>query len=321
MLYVEDIEALKFWLSPARVMLDGQALSRLSSLRGCPRTARESSWHSLEELPYTFEHPTLAVPAPEFRVQRKRFDYHVWTHEIPRGSFCRVSDDVAVASPALAIAQSAKRFREEHLAQAVCSLAGSYITPPGKRAGLIDGLEPIVTIEELWDMTESLKGICNCEHLQSALKYAAENSASPGETKVLLACAMPRQKGGLHTGGWEMNPEIRLPYRLQRYLDKKKVYPDLLSREHNLVVEYDSDERHSTEAERASDEKRAVALNLMGYTVISVRAHHLRSASAFEGPAQEILKAFKKTRVESNAKQLASRGRLLASLRSNPLLP
>lgn len=320
MLYVEDIAALKFWLSTARVALDGQTLARLSALDGCPATARESAWHSLDEAPYSFERPTLAVPEPRLRVQRKRFDYHVWTRPIPPGSFVRITHDLAVASPALAIAQVSQSLHEEHLAQAICSLAGTYMTPPGKRAGMIDELEPLVTIEELLIMAEELKGMYSTRRLRAVLKYVAGGSASPGETKLLLACAMPKTRGGLFVQGWQMNLELEVPYKLQRYLGQSKIKPDLLLAEHDLILEYDSDERHSDQPQKAKDEKRRVVFELMGYKPIPVYTPHMGSAYAFEAVATEVLGIVGRKRINSTPQQLAARETLLKSLSNNPLL-
>lgn len=321
MLYIEDISALQYWLSTARVVHDGQKLQRLSALENCPDNSRESSWHTLDSLPHEFEDsPVLAVPSPEFRVQRKRFTYHVWTRPIPAESFMKVADDIAIACPALSLVQASRNFREEHIAQVLCSLAGSYMIPSGGSAGMIDELQPLVTLREVRDMQREMRGICSPRHLNSALLYAAENSASPGETKLLLLCTMPKTKGGLATRNWKMNVEMEVPFKLRRYLDQPTIKPDLISTEHDLILEYDSDERHSPIEQLRKDEKRRIVFEAMGYKVISVRTHHMRSAACFEPIAKETLSSLGRKRKDSTESELAARDLLLNSLRRNPLL-
>lgn len=323
MLYVEGISALEYWLSPARVVHDGQNLPKLSSLEDCPRTSRESSWQKLDDLPCNFdfvEKPTLAIPGREYRAQRERFKYHVWSHEIPKESFLQVSNDAAVACSALAIGQVGHGLREEHIAQVVCSLAGSYITMPGKHGGMIDKLTPLVTIEELRKMAGDLEGLCSTKKLVSALEYAAENSASPAETNLLLLLSMTRRKGGADIRGWEMNVEMEVPFKFRRYLGQSHITPDLLAREQSVVLEYDSNERHGDKEQQEKDKKRVVVLQAMGYKVIAVHTADVRNALAFQDIIDKTLEALGKKPMRTSPAMFESRQKLIDSLRNNPLL-
>lgn len=322
MLYVENISALRFWLSLARVALAGQRLETVSSLEECPKSALESSWHTMKGLPcnYDFEGATLAVPDARLRTQRRRFKYHVWTQQVPPHSFLKVSDEVAVASPPLSIVQAAGRIEDEHLAQIIESLTGTYVCAPGKRSGMIDELQPLTTVHEIIQMAESLKGLYRTERILKILRHCADNSGSPEETNLLLLCSLPRTKGGLHTDGWEMNPELNLPSVLRRYLGQPTIKPDLLSRDRSLAIEYDSDLWHGTLDRRAKDQKRVNALTVMGFKVVTVRTKDVKTAGAFEEKAQIIMKTFGRQRVESTSTQLEARQGLIDRLKNNPWL-
>lgn len=321
MYYLEDISALEYWTSSQRALLDGKTWEPISSLADCPKTAKESTLDPVLAIPCVSRHLNLAVPSQDCRPRHDRVSYHVWTKPIPEKSFWRINDEVAVASPALMLVQVASKLLQIHYAQISCSILGSYLPVQGDRAGMIDGLKPLATLKELIDMCKKVKGIYSSKHVYPTLKYLAENSASPRETDLLLLVSMTKKKGGLNRRGWEMNPELDIPSAaMRRYLGQSTIKPDLLMRDKMVVLEYQSDEWHSTAQAIEEDEKRKVVFEAMGYKVVAVYTSDMKDAFTFERVAELIYTALGEKYTCATDQQLVARQCLINELNNNPWL-
>lgn len=314
MMYVDDISALAFWTSAARGKVSLGPRNRVSELRSCPASPAESDRADLSALPEEAFPLHLAVPAPELRVRRSRFKYRVWPNGIPRGSFIVVNDHVAVASPALALAETCKKASVLTTCQHICELRGSYVRLRG--GGMIDHLQPATSAREIEETACALRGRFDTRKLLAALELSGANSASPKETEQYLLFSLGKRRGGAGIDCWEMNVPLDVPKEFQRYLGKEKVFPDLYNEKHKVDVEYVSGACHDNPKSWHSDSRRTNVLRAMGIQVIPVHPEDIATASKFENIVKMASEALGLAYRPASQQTLAARARLMRELRS-----
>lgn len=130
-------------------------------------------------------------------------------------------------------------------------LCGSYQT---KRTGTSSAyqVEPLSSVRSLADFAARNPSLRGAAKAAKALRYVADNSASPRETKKAILLGLPMMYGGYGLGIPRMNYEVKANPAAQALTGKSCFRCDLCWPEAKLDVEYQSRESHSGEEKRLS---------------------------------------------------------------------
>lgn len=213
---------------------------------------------------------------------------HVCTSRFKGDSFLRLGDGICASAPALAFIQEAARCEDEiSLIELGFELCGTYQSwrtgvPTRYRA------KPLASVRALSDYVSDNPSVRGSGKAARALRYLADGSASPRETKQALVLGLPMGYGGHGLGIPRMNYEVRANAAARAISGRSSFRCDLCWPELKIDVEYQSREWHEGEASRLADSRRTNALMAMGWTVIGVTNDELESFAATEGIAQTI---------------------------------
>lgn len=268
--------AFKYWL---------QASSR--PLEECFFADLAGADHSAEALLkdariFHIEDPIhVLVAKPDHRHVSVLLNAHVLPRNLPPGSFVRLTDSLFIISPECCFLFAANALSLPELVCAANDLCAIY------RRDAISALEqsgrPALTnketMEKYLDRSYNIKGL---KSAKQALKYAVDCSNSPMESKLAALFCIPMGMGGFGLPGPSMNPVINLPTNAASFLGRDNCRADMVWYIPKVIVEYDSNLTHLSREQHHYDKKRATALAIAGYTVISVTADHLNSHSSID---------------------------------------
>lgn len=153
---------------------------------------------------------------------------------------------------------------------------------------------PLTTQARIYEFVSKNKFVRGRRRALQATQYIRDNCRSPMEALMYMLLCLPNYYGGAGLTGSLFDYKVDLSMKDRRRLKKSCLYADLAFRESDLLLEYNSVERHSEEDERIKDEKRADVLRSMGYTVIFVEQRDLYDLRQFDALVRLLRKHLKK---------------------------
>ena len=246
---------------------------------------------------------------------------HVWSAEVPEGSFYDLGGDVFVASPGFMFLAAASTISLVALIAFGCELCGLYSFDADEKRGFRKRSKPLTTARKLRDYLMGAKGCPGCAKALSALSHVVDNSASPMETFDVLALCLPYRLGGYGLQVPVMNKEVPLSPRAARIAKRQRCFADMCYEAIKLDIEHHGKLDHSSEGDVASDRARVNALKEMGYEVIELTIGQVGDLVAFEYIVERIAKLLgkrlRKIRLGAISERVALRKELFGWNRSN----
>lgn len=222
----------------------------------------------------------ILVESPGRRPRRGDVTAHVWSTQVPSGSFLTIGDGMHLCSPAFLFVQQAPSLGLVQTINYGNELCGLY-SVDGSARGMND--HPAFTtpqqLQALLDQCRRGKGVKIARH---ALRWVIPSCRSPKESETYLLTCLPRDFGGYAIRPRpEANATIEVPTDL-RYLTRVRSYEvDLLWRDCMAVVEYDGSD-HNDPEQRMLDDTKTHVLQSMGYLVIRITWEILRNPREFD---------------------------------------
>ena len=216
------------------------------------------------------------------------FKPHVCTSRLAGTSFYHLDGGVYFSVPALAFLHEATQANDMiSLLELGYELCGTY---QSQRTGVPTkyDVEPLASTRVLSGYVSNNSSVKGAKKAAHAIRYLADGSASPRETKQALILGLPMMYGGYGLGIPRMNYEVRTSEAARAISGKASLRCDLCWPEHKLDVEYQSRECHEGESSRLSDSRRTNALLAMGWTVVGITNDELDSYVATETIAKTI---------------------------------
>lgn len=208
---------------------------------------------------------------------------HVESAALPVGSVLDTQNGFCVCSPELCFVQMAAVWGIEKLIQLGFELCGTYDTTNGD----VRECAPLTTVDRLDVFLASLGPMHGKKNASYALRYVANNSASPRETALAMLLCLPYRMGGYGIPMPQMNCRVDLGKRERRIAGRNYLVCDLYWPEARLDVEYDGGDH--VEVERmAKDSMRRDALVSMGITSLSVTKQQIDHGGSLNGIAHVI---------------------------------
>ncbi len=150
------------------------------------------------------------------------------------------------------------------------------------------GRRPLTSIDALKCFIDVKKGMSGTRIARVALLYLVENSASPMETICVMLLCLPTCYGGYGIPLPALNWKNRMGAKKQRWAGKSHYKFDLYWPEAGLVVEYDSNERHTGSARIGNDAIRRDITSTMRDSFIVITNNQIRNTAAFDAVAHII---------------------------------
>ena len=213
---------------------------------------------------------------------------HVCAAPLAGREFCRLAEGAFSAGAALALVQIAVDEKSPiALLELVYEACGTYQT---RRTGVGSAYDvpPLACVDDLRAFVARNPSLAGAGTLGRVLRYAADRSASPRETKQALVLGLPLRQGGEGLGIPRMNFVVRASPAARAIAGRSSFRCDLCWPEAKLDVEYQSRFAHEGEASRLRDSRRTNALMAMGWTVVGVTNDELDSPAATETIARTI---------------------------------
>ena len=245
----------------------------------------------------------LCIMKPSGTSRYSSADYKCITlpKHIPKNSFVKLGEgmlpedlqdlgiNIYVASPEYCFLAAASELTIPQLVELGCNLCANYAID-SKNAQSQSFRAPIskaAIIKNFISEAENNKGLYKA---RKAAKYICDGSNSPMESRLAVVSILPFFLGGLNMHKPDLNKEIDLSLEGAAVLGRKTCKCDIVWEEQKLIIEYDSNKVHLTAEQHAYDKKKATALMLSGYKVISITYEDIKNVTKIENMLKLIRK-------------------------------
>lgn len=237
---------------------------------------------------------------------------HVWRGRFAPGSFVKLESEVFVSSPEMSFAQMAAELPLIQLVAYGYDLCGTYVRNQDSAEGFHKRTKPLTSVNRLSRFVDKLDGRNGAKKARRALRFIADNAASPMEAIVTMSLCLPRMIGGY---GLEL-PELntRIDVKEKSLVNRDHFECDLYWREHRAAVEYDSREHHAGAEAESHDSSRRSALLAQRVTVVSVTPEQFFDARRFDETARAVAKLTGKRLPPNDASWMMKRYRMRTEL-------
>ena len=304
--------ALAFWLAqPSR---SGYPLIRRS-----PDTLPSGPFgdHSAEcaalVLPREASSTIHVIASDPRKKSSSRFRVHSHTARLSSSSIARVSGEILVCSPELALMQSAPMLSDVDFIRAGYQLCGTYRLHDEQS---LYSVEPLTSPAKLAASFEKASGANGAKRARQLVRFVLANSASSRETMLAMHLSLPYRLGGLGLPAPVLNPTLKLTAFQQQLAGKQYLVPDLYWPDSKVGMEYDSDEFHTGSRKIARDSHRRDVLSHLGIREIGMTKLQFNDLVAFNKVAHIAAKAvghrINPRRSDFAARQFDLRAQLLA---------
>lgn len=216
------------------------------------------------------------------------YEPHVCMTTLSGKPFYQLAENVFFSSPTFAFVQMAP-LEDDLIAllELGYELCGSYRT---RKTSALPAYQvnPLMSVRDLNTFVSQNPALRGSRKARRVLRYLADGSASPRETKQALLYGLPAMYGGYGLGIPSMNFEVKASNAAYAISGRRSFRCDLCWPKAKIDVEYQSRETHEGEENRIRDSRRANALSSMGWTVVSVTNDELDSLDATDTITQTI---------------------------------
>lgn len=140
---------------------------------------------------------------------------------------------------------------------------------------------PITTTQKIQRYLQKAEGIRGIKTARAAIRYVIDHCNSPMEVSLAVLSRLPFSRGGYALVTPTMNKKLKLSSTSGR-IKIQKIRGDMVWEGQKVVVEYDSNLSHLQKEQHEYDKRRATAITLSGYQLVSLTAGQLATFSAVE---------------------------------------
>lgn len=229
----------------------------------------------------------VLVTSDRERVQRKGVRCCLAKTGMPSSSFVYADGGVPLVSPECCFLRLARQLPVPELAKVGMLLSARFSFD--EERGLVGRRNPLTSTKSLAAYIGKADNSAGVKAARRALRFLADNAASPPEIDACLLLCLPVMLGGYGCPLPEINGHVKLRAEVAQTLGYADCYGDLLWRDAKCIVEYTSEQYHTGYRKQVSDEMRRAALEAMGYRVFLLTKPQLYNQVAFEGLVRPIL--------------------------------
>lgn len=227
------------------------------------------------------------------------------TPQLPSGALLRPDErlelpgDVFIASPELAFFVESRTMKLPVALVVALELCGTYdlapsFLPAGNAGSFLTNAKVAMTPASLARFADSLppktKGRANALAVSS---LAACGSASPMESRLYCALALPVRNGGYGISGLRLNEPIELNGEDRAALGTQAMRVDLMAASDRVGIEYESQRWHETGVNQQRvrlDKKRIAIAQFHGVTLLPLTWDVVRDPALFHPFVREFMR-------------------------------
>lgn len=231
-----------YWLSaPCRP--SSKSAVGTNALKRCVPTARTVAY--LEKIFPQIPQPYHALVPDHRKSTVPQAVTHVSIYPYREKPFVRIADGVYASCPELCFVQLALVLPLHELLKAGDALCGTFFIDPSSRNGL-GSRAPLTSKRRIESFIRRNAGLRGSAAAKSALRFVADNAASPPEAFLWSVLSIPHRYGGYALPGLEMNRRVRPSKKARKIAKRETLVPDLCHSESRLAIEYDSNAERLT---------------------------------------------------------------------------
>lgn len=271
-IFLYGISALSYWLSaPSGTKPANHAGQK--ALRDCAPTNISIAY--LEKRCPQIPQPYHLLTAKKTGNPPSAAITHRYTFQLSGQPFCRIASGIYAPCPELCFVQIARDLPLHELIKVGDALCGAFYIDPRARNGL-GARRPLTSTRLIAAFIARNPGITGAKKARKAVGLMVDKAASPPEIFLAMALGLPHRYGGYQLPGIAVNQRIK-PGRKARAIAKRNtLVPDLLCASARVAIEYDSNTEHASPAQLTRDAQKRLALEEIGYKVITVTAQQIR---------------------------------------------
>jgi len=221
---------------------------------------------------------------------------HVCSKPVPNGSFVSVGDGLYLSSPEFCFFRMAAKYPLAKLIALGFEICGSYSLPGSASTGgnrddsvqTMYDFPPLTSKKKLMAFCARMEGWTGHKQALKALRFVADDSASPMEAVLVMLLTLPYKYGGYALPMPELNGSIYPKKGVSQFAGKSFYRGDLLWRDAGVVAEYNSDLEHASPDRIARDAIRRNDLSLCGIYEVTVTKSQIKSIELFDKIARQI---------------------------------
>ena len=235
----------------------------------------------------------LAVPTRADVIRIKGVTSNVITGGLPEGALLNIAPGLYCVHPAVIAAQLAPDLDRIGRIVLLYELCGRYATSVDGPDGYAE-VEPLATVSGLGKMCARLAGLRGIALVRDALRFVADDAASPAEAEMAMRLGLPRRMGGYGFGVPQLNREI--PVMGTRYENGRPVQaerlrrPDLLWPDLGIALDYHGERSHRSFRQVDRDLRRSNELQTSEVTCFTLTRHQARDCLAADKLAFQMQK-------------------------------
>lgn len=306
--------ALEFWRETRATSSELQELEGEGRTYGrLPQTVTTIARRTIELL--GVEAPIdVVAPSSSARVKNPLVSPHSFAAPMPPRHLFRIDEDVAICRMPVVFVQLAYEASLIDLARIAYEMTGTYGF--GTTGELVKDLRPLVDLGELRGYATSGRAlrVRGATRACRALDLVVPNSNSPRETDVAIALMTPRSMGGFALPGFVMNQPIKLSEHLGAIVGSDVLTPDFYWPDGKVIMEYESDQFHTSLTAIGRDERRRRAFESDGYHVVRLMNDVLATNDALNSFMTQLAKTLGLRRRPASEAMLAKRRELRQEL-------
>ena len=223
----------------------------------------------------------VMVPNASSRHKGNDIVSHVIPKGLPKDSFVQLTNSLYIITPECCFLMAAASLSVPELVVLANDLCAIYRLDPLSVTGQ-SSRKPITDLNKLIKYVISAGKVRGLDKARTALKYAADNSNSPMESRLAAIFSLPLMYGGFGLPKPELNYNVNLSPGASAYMERDCCCCDMVWLRQRIAGEYDSNLAHLTPEQHYYDKKRTTALSLSGYKTVSITAKNLSSYSEIE---------------------------------------
>lgn len=214
---------------------------------------------------------------------------HLQPSDMKAKEVVALSEHVYVTNPARTLYDMRPHLTRCEFLRLLGEFCGGYAIDVGSARGF-KAVPPLLQAKDIARICRAHPDTACTRQVARDLAFALDGCASPAETSMALLLCLPFRDGGYGLPLPRMNSLITPYEQVKPLMDRNYYVGDAVWPEQRLVLEYDSRAEHSQGASIAHDNVRKMALEAMGYHVVSVTNIMLADKRLFEMVARDAAK-------------------------------
>ena len=223
----------------------------------------------------------VAVSGRIKRASTETVVFHRLPDRLPENSFFKIDDNLYIICPELCFVHAAVALPVHKLVLLANELCAIYIKDETEEYGQRKRI-PVTNTRAIRSYIEKAVHIKGIRKARTAIRYALDNSNSPMESRLAVLATLPMFRGGYGLIAPQLNLKITLSKNAAEYLGQATCCCDMGWSRHKVAFEYDSNLTHLDIRQHFKDKKRATALTISGYKVISITAEQIKNFTNVE---------------------------------------